>query len=692
MHGHEYSGNFYTCLLREHYFCSKKTRLGKSPIKLGLWSEAEAISPSRSTTPVAFDDAFVQGMSFLQDYPISELGGAERILELAAELKERRENSKANMSSASKLGERLLGTVSNFIKPPSVAVTAAEEEGEEEEDIPSPEWPDSGGEDVTVRPGTAILGKLGTTVWRGITNQSSMDVPPSPLPLSSPISPKTPRTLPLAAQAAQLGNKLWRGFSNQSAMDPLPSPTSPLPARSDMIQPPRSPSILWSYTERFKNSNTAATFSKTGTNMSIRASSLWKTNSPPASAVSSPGYEPRHHLSSLSADLGMEAGSYIPRRGSVPPARYGDGHTDDYVPPPRPSFRESRYFSPDEHSSPNSPSTSRASSPPILAKTKSALMSLAAGASKPPPRTGPRPLLLNSSALITSSNPRRSVTRSPLSDKPRDSVSSASSLSSIPRGARSSIQSDRDSDTGGSRIVPIRGKYIRHHHHASSSAGDRSPSVGTSSHTLPEVELTHSNRRESSESAGRGWAQHHKPQDSPSSLPSSPPVTPIFFKQSIEGGRTEATLDRVVDPHWNERKVESRRSPTLTSPTSPGMTKALSDPPVQSHLRAKRYGQKPTNLRLKRSETDLKLSNSLFISTENLEPTPDQLPEANAVTPRAVDFTVQSSPESQPRIRKNSRTNRGVRESEGEEGDDESYPDFLSAYESEDGAYTVTNS
>jgi len=84
----------------------------------------------------------------------------------------------------------------------------------------------------------------------------------------------------------------------------------------------------------------------------------------------------------------------------------------------------------------------------------------------------------------------------------------------------------------------------------------------------------------------------------------------------------------------------------------------------------------------------MELKTPTVVSEDNTEDGlglhPEGTAEAVAVTPRAADFPPQSSPEYPPRVRKNSRTNRSVRESGGEEGDDESYDDFLSAYESED--------
>ncbi|KIJ34698.1 hypothetical protein M422DRAFT_35025 [Sphaerobolus stellatus SS14] len=412
-------------------------RLGKTPHKTGLWSNIDSPYPSRSNTPVGFDEAFVQGMALLQEYPIKDLGGPQRVLELAVELKERRGHGRNGSISTSKFGERLLGTVSGFMsKAPSVQLSASNEDEDEDEEDNSDYEGDDGG-DVTERPGQALLGKLSTTVWRGITNQSSMDPPPSPLPQSSFLSPtSSPQTSseksttsPFAAQAASLGNKLWRGFVNEN----------------------------------------------------------------------------------------IQNGS-------------------DY-------------------------------------------------------------------------------------------------------------------------------------------------SSRTNIHKETEVR----------ETSRRGWTEV-KTQGSPPSLPSSPPpITPELVRQERRAQEKSSTLS-LENSSPEERRITTRRS-TVATPMSPVSDSSASQAHV-SPIRTKRYGQRPINLRIKKSDVDMnqrasvveQLDTNRQDSTGLLAEFPS---EAIAVTPRAADFPLQSSPEYHPRVRKNSKTNRSVRESGGEEGDDEGYDDFLSAYESEDGVTAV---
>ena len=670
-------------------------------------------------------------MALLQKYPMSELGGPERVIDIAVGLTSRRELAAA----APGLGGKLRGSVwTGFItrKPPPEH--SSREPDTQSDGTPSPEWPDSGAEDGddTETPAGALLGKFGNTVWRGITNQSSMDVPSPPLMPASPAGKldELPSPNVATSSAARIGNKLgdsiWRGLTNQSAMEAPPSPTepsmpSPTPSESDGLLSPISSASIWNYRERLKESDAAAALSKASTNWTAKAVTLWSRNTP-TSTASSPEFPSRH---SRADSLGISNKSWtemFPKRGSLP------NHYDkEYSPPPRPNFRESRYFEPEQRSLSKS-SVGLPSPPNLLIKSKSALASLTGSTPAPALKTAPRPLLLSSSSLITPSNPRRlgrSPTPVPRSPQPqRDSMSSVSSASTSLSSARYSTHSDRDSEpynTG--RFVPLR-RGARSSSSRPDVARTTRPEItqrlgpendseftqGASSSSLPR---NHQRRTSSEESTKRGRLP-----DSPSTLPSSPPPkTPITVVNSpdvrVNGGKEPPQGSLMFSESGNtrgapsvERKVGRKPSwnTSFVPPASPLETASDSstthDPGLPVHN--KRHGQRPVNLRLK-SDSDLRRSTSAAV-VEQRSPrdmtalTAENFSEAIVKTPRATDFPSPSSPGRPTRVRRNSRsprrplrkTDTPEKGSDGEEGDDEGYDEFLSAYESEDNNTTAS--
>ncbi|KAF8522218.1 regulator of Vps4 activity in the MVB pathway-domain-containing protein [Hysterangium stoloniferum] len=702
----------------------KLFRMGKPPASLpGLWSDVDATVQSRSTTPIEFEEGFIQGMSFLQKYPVEELGGSERIIEIAREIQSRR-STEASSITRGGLGDRIRGTVwSGLLNRGGLVQSQVPESPGHSDGTPSPEWPDSGEEDEgdhTERPNALTLSKLGTTVWRGITNQSSMDVPPSPLPPSTPIKEEYPvatsatSTLnhPLAAEAARLGGKLgntiWRGLVNQSAMDDPPSPSgSPPPTYPETpISPTSSTSSgIWGYAGKFKDSDAVASLSKTGTNITAKASAFWRRSNPSNPTTLSDTLS--HNRASSVAASSTSLPDLLQKRGSVSSSNHDEG----YSPPPRPHFRESRYFSPDEQHPPGSPSISFAnlSSPPaLLVKGRAALASLAGSTPTPPPpppqRSGPRPLLLNSSSLITSSNSRRS-SRSP-APRPRDSLSSTSSVSTPLSQRKNTAYSDRDSDVGSGKLVSLRRNFPprRTDTKAHSDTGD-----------MPQFEsfaekggsILASPNLNGRESAQKGWTQVNPP-DLPSTLLSSPPpVTSITMKSEAQVQQQPVIATDVVQRDASLSEGTMRRKKSWNSATSPVAPRAeasdssTSQDPIPWTRGKRHHGARPAHLRLKKSNSEFEQSVSRetteFQHTANGDPEsllPEVLGEVLAVTPKAADF---SSPDV-PRTRKNSRSpgrvydgESPVRGSGGEEGDDEGYDDFLSAYESEDGVHPTSS-
>ncbi|KAF8488788.1 regulator of Vps4 activity in the MVB pathway-domain-containing protein [Gautieria morchelliformis] len=659
----------------------KLIRLGRPAVRSpGLWGDVDVTIAAPSHTPVEFEEGFTHGMALLQAYPIDELGGPERIIDTAIGLDNQRKLADRKGGAGFNLGERLRGTVWSTLMTRATPVEPSIPESNNESDsTPSPEWPDSGAEDegdATGKP-NALLSKLGNTVWRGLTNQSSMDAPASPLPpaeLSSPISHPAGTPLPNPTDAggigSRLGNSIWRGLTNQSAMDAPPSPTeSPVPSppgpESDAPVSPSASSALWGYTGKLKDSDAAASLSKTSTNWSARASTLWRRSNP-----------------------------------LVPLAHPNMQHTILEL--------ESRYYSPQERTAPASPSKPVLGSPsPLLAKSKSALASLTGNISTASSKSAPRPLLLSSSSLITPSNPRlpsRSLASVTASHQAQDTISPARSTSTSLSVLRSSVHSDRDSEPSNGRFVPLRRSVSPRPPHSSHSGVARSDRESSTQPLKPATEseplrapfrthLRHERRRSSEDSARRELP------DSPSTIPSSPPPkTPTTVGTNERHSSIELNLPGMVQTPRIDKHVGRKKSWNTASGPSVTPRKATYCPSVRS----KRYGPRPTHLRLKKSDTDFgRSSQATIVESRNSVDVTSLVPEGQsdvtANTPRATEFSSPGSPERPTRIRKNSRSPRpALRKIElpttgsfSSDGDDEGYDDFLSAYESEDGPRTA---
>lgn len=241
---------------------------------------------------------------------------------------------------------------------------------------------------------------------------------------------------------SRLANTVWRGITNQSSMeDEVPSPPSPLSARHSPTSSeghdietstPSSHARLWDYAGKLKDSDTVAAFSKVSTNWRAKALDAWGVRKGSNSSASSgpvvPG--PSTPPGATSEDAARQSGWLGPsgtdasnrRRGSLPGTQreIEDGNLD----PPRPAFfrspRESFLPQPRrQHSTvPSSPSIKPTPSPLRDSDTESNTSSLINRAgvslasltsfqlSHPTPKSAPRPLMLNSRDLITTRSPK----------------------------------------------------------------------------------------------------------------------------------------------------------------------------------------------------------------------------------------------------------------------------------------------
>ncbi|KAJ7273592.1 regulator of Vps4 activity in the MVB pathway-domain-containing protein [Mycena haematopus] len=632
-------------------------RLGKSGRKSpSLWSEENANMPPPSPLRAwEFGDAFVEGMSLLQLYPIEAAGGIDRLLQTASDLSLRRqEEAKAVKPANLTLGARLTTSMwrgfTNQMPSPEVSPPESEqEEGEDEESEAGDAQKGDGG----------LTARLTTTIWRGITNKSSMDPPPTPLTPISPMMPPSPIRSP------------WPSSKDEPNRD----------SESDREAAPVTATI-WNYAEKLKDSDAAATIAKVSSNWRARALlGSWgrASSSNPSTAPSSP----RMDLTPEDAYVRRDDGRHQSLPTMHQPAQM-------YSPPTRPAFfrpvRDSVIGPPSRPSSPpTSPPWSPQSEGGFLSRTRNLQDSFAAltGSARPAPapsasKSGPRPLLLGSTLITAPSHSRpgsmsevgqwQHVPRGKGHSLHRESQSSASSLSPLDavggRGWRPN-RSELNPDAIPSRKVALNRRSVS----PMAPISRIRPTSGSSASTSPD----------------RGGM-------SPSRL------SGVSIAEDIPTSGTDNILGLSLDPADTE---------VALSPRSP------EGPPKSPRIRSKRYTSRPANIRTNTDE--LPIPNAVTDQQPSLQTLsvdwPEQGQDAAATTPKATTFedashttagrmrkssTDQARKMSGDKVSGGSRSRKissgtiraagkSNRDSAAEEGDDEGgYEDLLSAYESED--------
>ncbi|TFK91224.1 hypothetical protein K466DRAFT_660212 [Polyporus arcularius HHB13444] len=715
--------------------CARGTllQLGRAHRKSqNLWADEVAAIPSTAFGERELEEAFIEGMAYLQKYPLEAVGGIEKVLQTAYDLASQRQASgsvQGANSNVAGLGARLRDTVwkgfSSRLEPhPEEEYSSEEETSDEYESEKPPPSPLS-----QQAASSTLTSRLANTVWRGITNQS-VGGPPSPSPSPSP------------------------------GTTPVPSPlSSPLPtSQSTPTMPPkeavanaaaRAKSMFWDYAEKINESDTAANLAKVTTNWRVKALDAWSKGgdkAPPSNLTPPPASRSAPTLSSSqdhsrSISLTAIQTSLRPsddKRGSMPII----DRSDAYSPPPRPAFfrpvRDSMFVaSPISRSGEASPVSDSGSNGGYNLRASLTGYKLPENIPSHSP-SGPRPLLLNSYSLLTGSPARSPVSPSadsrwadavrakrPSTDH-RASLSSVSSLSpSEPfRSKRAENRSDLDSDGSTSRIVPI-------NRHKSPSPMARASRRMSSRHSAspPTPPKTHKHLpTESSapeDQAQGGWARADAP-DSPTTIPSPPPPgTP-------DAVTTNVTDVRVQQPERQRGSVVLSESgdATFASPTENKLSRRsatisrMSRDAENSDSSATEPNAKNPNLRRKRFPPRLQSLRTSHHSTEPIPPLPSlDVPEDHdhegATTPRAGSFDEQIGVPSSPRRRARKTSGEGdgtpgrtrkisaegrtrkissesrrkvsaerdtkhKRESAAVEGDDEGYNELLSAYESED--------
>ena len=657
------------CLMTSYslrLFC----RLGKPARNApGVWTqEHAALPPPSPLRPWELSDAFTEGIALLTSYPIDAAGGIDRILQTASDLPQKRikagerekERERENVGFGARITHRMWKGFTNQVADASPE-EEEEEEMEEKEDDETGEHDDGNETETPAAP--TLTSRLANTVWRGITNQSSMDdeVP-------SPPSPSSAQHSPIPAEEEEI---------ERLPLDPNQST-------------PSSQASLWDYAEKLKDSDTVAAFSKVSTNWRAKALDAWRVRKGSNASASSVPVTPVQSmpLSATSDFAARQSGWPSHRRGSLPGTqRESDNAVLD---PPRPTFfrspRESFLPQPRRQhaTAPSGPNVDPTLPPPRDSDTESSASflhragtSLASIASfQSTSKIVPRPLMLSSRDLITTKPQPHSSTRSEggtpeyrggagqwgdvlLAAKNRHalrqaSVSSTSSLSpfeamnrspyplsgayarSVGTGPRSDYESD---ESAASRRVPLNRKSVspmalasRSPHlpwNGSSPGGERSPGhpLSNGSVTAEEVETT----------SERGWKHFEEPVrssmstmtgtmtgfDSPTTIGSPPiPRTPLMpavpglgvvriVNSGHVGTSSISTLSEVseanaappLEPPAQSRLVVRKKTPPLPVPatTSPddGETPALGSESEASELSLERTPSGKAPIRLR---------------------------------------------------------------------------------------------
>ncbi|KAJ7063188.1 regulator of Vps4 activity in the MVB pathway-domain-containing protein [Mycena amicta] len=646
-------------------------RLGKGGHRSpSLWAE-ESIHYAPPPSPLRaweFGDAFMEGMTLLQQYPIEAAGGIDRLLQTASDLAyQRQEDARTTKTVNLSLGARLRTTVWRGFTNQMPSPDASESEDQhEDEDLSRTEDEDTA-DDSSVASGLGA--RLANTVWRGITNKSSMEPPPTPI---TPISPMIPPPSPIRSP--------WPSSKDSPPADSLPD--GPVT------------STLWNYAEKLKDSDAAATIAKVSTNWRAKALlGSWGARAP-TSAQSTPPHSPPMQSS---PEIGYARSLNDGRHASLPIM----GATETYSPPVRPAFfrppRDSFIgpSSPRPGSPPKSPPWSPQSEGGFMSRTRTlqeSLVALTRAKTPEPPanlKSGPRPLLLNSSSLMATT---------PRHQSHQESISEGQLVDPqwqhVPRGKGHSMQRDSISQSSTSSLSPLdlNGRGWK------ATKADLNPDMNIPSRRVA------LNRRSISPMAP---ISRIRPTSGSSSGTSpdrtllSPTVPSSYVSQNI--AETDSDGTNRPEPAKDTPLLANKLGLSIQSEDTTDSER----PVISPRLRSKRYGSRPANIRtedIPKPRSQVERPSPQTLSVDWPEPA-----DASVTTPKAATFEEASplspgrrkmsgdGPERKmsggQRTRKVSTgtiraAGRGNRDSAAEEGDDEGgYDELLSAYESEDGAH-----
>ena len=641
------------------------------------------------------NDTFMEGMAILQNYRPDIAGGIDRILQTASDLLQRRlsdyEDAKKDKLG---LGGRVRDTMWRGFTNQLVSSTESSESLDDENGSSQ-----VGKNEISSNKFPSLTSRLATTVWKGITNQTAMEPPPSPPIPSTPTSQSPP-----ASPSASLPDDGTQWSSNGY-------------------------NSIWNYAEKLKDSDAVAAFSKVSSNWRARAliatsgKSYQKTQGQNITERSNPSQLSGLRHSDANASSSFSHNSYM----YSPPPRLGQSHSPrgTYI-FPKTEQLSSLY--------------SNASNPGIISKTGASLTAFMRSA-PPAPKSAPRPLLLSSTSLVVPASQGDSLSRASYSapmlgqhdwvdyskfrrtNAHRDSLSSVSSLSTSEAVVQSNRAntSDRDSDTSGpsrrvllnrKSVSPLALKYRSQH-----------PSNSPRTSSITSSDVGHESSRDAPQRPFTSAEIQARISDSSSFTSPPVPYTPYNLIQVNESERQRGSVlledlgEQVLVTAPPPKKSLRRKTPVENS-----LVDNTLDPPIvrlptrSARVRTKK--NQPTNLPLQTgsSTPDMhKVSSPDTLGVEwpevqDASITPKaaefDLNDQQSVSPKSAKYSVKLSTEkkapadgrenrirkvsSGQRIRKISSENReearNSRDSAAEEGDDEGYDDLLSAYESEEGA------
>jgi hypothetical protein len=511
---------------------------------------------------------------------------------------------------------------------------------------------------------------------------------------------------------SQITNTVWKGITNQSAMEIPPTPTS-----SNAHIPPHNPepgvnpqttSKMWSYAERLKGSNTIATLSKMSSNWRARALLSSSGESSQPTNIVSDGISHRHSKRSSNSyeqDSPRTSASFSTRSPDLPV----ETPTEDSSPQSSKTLLEkTRSLLSPRSPPPLSPKAAPKTAPKPLLLTSTLVTS------------GQSSLKSHRNLINSSTIPDPEEWADVLREKQhyvyRDSLSSTSSLSDRYVRTPKSTTSDRESDTNSSRIVSLNRRSVspmapnfRSPRERLQSRASSMSSGFTSPPTLPRSPLQENRKKTSARIASTS--------ESPTILQTYPPLSDPNASRTTTTGPKESDDS---DATSNERppsvvRLTEAENAELAIQASQVRSKRFPRPPNLSIP----DGHKPNTL------VEEKTSNSSQLTVEwpqheiEVDSTPresrfeleDHAPKSRKLSrsPQALrkklstgelghqrkvsvdtirDYR-QRKVSNGHRPRKISTESREIpkskRDSSAEEGDDEGYDELLSAYESEDG-------
>ena len=591
-----------------------------------------------------FDDALMKGVSLLQPFNLSNAGGIERVLQMASDFSQRRSR-----------------------------------------------------ESITRQANPSLRDRLGVNMWKDFTTSQRLPSNENPMDVRNGTDSKNSDALSASSNSSfvsQITNTVWKGITNQTAME-IPStptsPTIPIPHSPEPEANPQTTSKMWSYAEKLKGSNTIATLSKMSSNWRARALLSSSGGSLPLTNNVSDKFSHRHAKqgsNSYEQDSPRTSSSFSTTRSpDLPVETSAEGSP--------PQSNKSLLEKTRTLLSPRSPpSTSPPKSAPRPLLLTSTLVTSGQSGLKSH---------INSTTL-----PDREEWADVMREKQhyiyRDSLSSASSISPSDRYVRTpkSTMSDRESDTSSSRIVSLNRRSVSPMAPSFRSVHERLESTTSSissGFTSPPLPRSLGNRKTSARTASTS--------ESPTILQTYSPLSDPNPKESDSDATSNERPSSVIrlteaeDAELSTRasRVRAKRYPRLSNlsiPDGPKPHTSVEDKGCNSSQLTVEWPQHeneavlttpkgscfeseehvPISRKLSRSPLRKKLSGELVhhqrkVSVDTIRDY-RQRKVSNGHRPRKISTESREIPKNR-------------RDSSAEEGDDEGYDELLSAYESEDG-------